>query len=93
MKIKIGVSNGKVHDCIFSDCLETSTYHIHGRHHRNIRMIKRFITWLYIKYVVLPDAEEAMEAFGFLREEDLEINFEPDEELSATIEASRETKH
>ena len=56
-------------------------------------MIKRFITWLYIKYVVLPDAEEAMEAFGFLREEDLEINFEPDEELNATIEASRETKH
>ena len=56
---------------------------------------KKFIEWLYIRYVITPEVEMAMYLVKDLREDDLEVTFVPDDEFEAMIEASRpgNTKH
>jgi len=53
-------------------------------------MVKRFITWLYIKYVLTPMASELDGSeMGYT----MEIEFVPAEEMLAQAEANNETKH
>lgn len=54
-------------------------------------LMKRFIEWLYVKFVLLPDFNKKVKECG--NDIEFDIEFTPDEEFEAVIEASREVKH
>ena len=58
-------------------------------------LFRKFIEWLYIRYVIAHEVEKAMYIVKDFREDELEITFAADEEMEAMIEASRpgRTKH
>jgi hypothetical protein len=88
------VTRGETPEYIFPDSLDVSGCHVYRRRHKVcFCMIKRFITWLYARYVIIPAAKAAIRSFEGLNEDDFEITFTPDEELEAIIEAMGETKH
>ena len=53
-------------------------------------MIKRFITWLYIRYVLQPDVCAGLAA---MQGSDVEIVLIPDEVFQAQLQSNESVKH
>jgi hypothetical protein len=88
------VTGNETYQHLFPDSLDIPDFYVYSGHHKvYAHMIKRFITWLYATYVIVPAAKAAIRSFDHLREDEIEITFTPDEEFEAIIEASKETKH
>jgi len=54
--------------------------------------MKRFITYLYFKFVVRPEMQRRMRELG-LQDGDYAIKFIPHDQFMAQVEASHSTKH